>query len=185
MRYDWPQDLQLEASQRTILEGIGERMPLLAEWTEGEKFIDADAPAAMAGVLIPKFHPELTNVSVKYLFQENMGSTLRTVWGKAAKSPARWLYLTSIDFVLTFNWTIWKTLTAPQQAALVDHELEHCFVEETAEGTKLVLHPHDLEEFNTTVRRWGLWRSNVANFIDAARPQMELALGAATAPAQE
>ena len=185
MRYDWPQDLQLSGPDRAELESIGNAYPLLAEWPEGEKFMQCEQAERMADVLITQFHPELRNVAVKYLFQENMGSALRTVWGKAAKTPARWLYLTSIDFVITFNWTVWKELTIPQRAALVDHELEHCFVEETAEGTKLVLHPHDLEEFNTTVRRWGLWRSNVANFIDAARPQMELALGAATAPAEE
>lgn len=176
MQYDWPQDLQLSREQRMELEGIGNAYPMLAEWPEDEKFLDAKQAEGMARVLIPVFHRELQNVTIRYLFQENMGSQLRTVWGKAAKAPARWLYLTGVDFVITFNWTMWKELNTPQRAALVDHELEHCFVEETAEGSKLVLHPHDLEEFNVTVRRWGLWRSSVANFVDAARPQMELAL---------
>jgi hypothetical protein len=48
----------------------------------------------------------------------------------------------------------------------VDHELTHCDVDE--EG-KLSLRPHDLEEFNVIVRRYGLWRAEVQLFLEAAR----------------
>lgn len=186
MRYDWPQDLKLDREARLALETIGEQHPLWVEWPEGESFRESPQAQATAECLIPTFHPELAPLTIKYLFQENMGNAMRVVFGKAMKAPGRWNFLSGVDFVLTFNWTIWKELSAPQRAALVDHELEHCFVEEVEDGGhRLVMHPHDLEEFNVTVRRWGLWRSNVANFLDAARPQMEMELGTATAPATE
>ncbi len=171
--YKWPEDLKLNIKQKKALEAVPERYPALAEWPEDQKIMDAEQPKAMAMELIGVFHAELRNAKVAYLFRQSMGSSMRTVWAKASKSSGREHHLSGYDFVLVFNWSMWRDLNVPQRAALVDHELEHCGMGDEGEYQAVA---HDLEEFNTIVRRWGLWRSSLANFVEAARPQMELEL---------
>ena len=57
---------------------------------------------------------------------------------------------------------MWNDLTDKQKAAILDHELEHCFVEETETGDVIYkLLPHDLEEFNSIVTRHGLYAADI------------------------
>ena len=173
MDYKWPDDLKLSDKQKADLEAVPGKYAAFVEWPEDEKICDAKQAGAMAKILIPQFHTELTNAKIAYIQREKMGSAVRTVWAKASKSSGREYYLSGYDFVITFNWSMWRDLNVPQRAALVDHELEHCGVDD---GGSWQAQAHDLEEFNIIVRRWGLWRSSVANFVEAARPQMELEL---------
>lgn len=175
MDYKWPEDLKLDPGARTALEKVTEKVPLLAEWPEDEKMREADQPRAMADVLIPAFHPEIQNAKIAYLFVQTMGSRNRTVAAKTALLSRKVKFLSEFDFCITFNWTIWKGLNPAQRAALVDHELEHCGV---ADDGRYISLSHDLEEFNAIVRRWGLWQEGLHQFVEAARPQLELEIPA-------
>ena len=65
---------------------------------------------------------------------------------------------------------------------MVDHELCHAWAEvkqkkddsdsdeelETDNPVRLGVKPHDLEEFSCIVRRHGLWRDDIQDFVEAA-----------------
>ena len=81
-----------------------------------------------------------------------------------------WLIILSEDF--------WTEAPAIEREILVFHEALHCgqaqdqygapkFSRQSGEPVAC-LRPHDLEEFNAVVRRYGAWKSDVANFLDAA-----------------
>jgi hypothetical protein len=59
--------------------------------------------------------------------------------------------------------------------ALVDHELCHAWAladqdedNDEADPVKLSLRPHDLEEFSCIVRRHGMWREDIEDFVESA-----------------
>jgi hypothetical protein len=71
---------------------------------------------------------------------------------------------------------VWDVLPQKTKVALVDHELCHAWAEANqkedddgeAEPVKLSMRPHDLEEFSCIVRRHGLWREDVEDFVENA-----------------
>lgn len=138
---------------------------VLGEWPKGDKLHAAPQPEAIAKALIGALHPHLTNAAIAYLFSEEMRTRDRLVLGKAAKAAGVLSHLTGFDFVLTFNWTTWKDLSAPQRIALVDHELSHCA--EGEHGWEMLA--HDVEEFSSIVGRWGLWKPDLVQFHAAAK----------------
>lgn len=171
MDYKWPQDLKLDPGAKKALEAVDSRFPSVAEWPEDEKIRDAEQPKAMAEILIPQFHTEIQKAVVAYLFVQQMGSRNRTSAAKTSLLSGKMHYLSDIDFLMVFNWTIWRGLNAAQRAALVDHELEHCGVGD--DGRFIALTP-DIQEFNSTVRRWGPWQEGLVQFLQAAKPQMDM-----------
>jgi predicted LPLAT superfamily acyltransferase len=70
-------------------------------------------------------------------------------------------------FVIEIAFDAWEILEKEQRVALVDHELCHCMMDE--DSGKLIMHPHDLEEFNAVVRRHGLWQPDVVTFARTLR----------------
>ena len=56
-------------------------------------------------------------------------------------------------FIIWFAEDQWKLLTQHQRTALVDHELHHCQLD----GVKPKIRPHDFEEFNEIIARYGIW----------------------------
>ena len=167
---EWPLSLRLDPGAKTALERVLEDHPIWAAWPEDEKVMGCPQAQAVARILVPEFHSELVNAKIAYLFVEKMGNRGRAVWAKASTQLH---YLSEYDFVVTVNWTVWKDLDLVKRVALVDHELEHFGLDDKG---GFCLLPHDLEGFHSIVRRYGLWRSSVVNFVDAATAQTELAL---------
>jgi len=61
--------------------------------------------------------------------------------------------------------------------ALLDHELCHCGTSKNAKGEPVYyLRRHDLEEFEEVVRRHGLWRAGVVNFVNASLEKEQMPL---------
>lgn len=82
------------------------------------------------------------------------------------------------DFIMVLDATWWLQATSVQRTALVHHELLHADHARdkdgeprfTADGSPIwSIRPHDLEEFNDVVRRYGAWKSDVEAFVHALR----------------
>lgn len=78
--------------------------------------------------------------------------------GQAAKYPKKFAAIGRYDFVLTFARPVWIRLTEKQRQALVYHELLHCGSDEKGHWR---IEPHDLEEFASVVKHFGIWDSRV------------------------
>jgi len=167
----WPE--KISGKVRTSLEAIFERHPVLMTWPDGEKLIVAEQPAHLARVLIAEHHQEVFKAKIAYLFREEMSSNGASVWGKAAKASAKITLLSGYDFIIDFNWKVWRELQPMQRAVLVDHELAHCTTNE--KGNFAMCH-HDVEEFHEIIDRWGLWRGSLRTLADVMRPQLEMQL---------
>lgn len=153
------------------LAGIGDALTkaireveIPGEWP-GESLHQALQPEAIGNALVAAVHPDLKAASIAYLFKETMKRRDRLGLGKASKAAGALQFLTGFDFVLTFNWTAWKQLTAPQRIALVDHELCHCMRGE--KGWEMLA--HDVEEFRIIVQRWGLWTPDLVQLHAAIK----------------
>lgn len=118
--------------------------------------------------VIPKWHPDLTDVRIAYLFDEEIGTTRgKKVLAKVRKATPAETFLAEIDAVMIVDSTVWTGLTVAKRVALVDHELCHLRKEETDDGDeRLAIRGHDLEEFAEIVKRHGLWSEDLVWFRD-------------------
>lgn len=141
--------------------------------------------------IIEENHPHLLGVRVEFLFMDKTPKSKgREVWGRAKKISGLPAFLalgpnTLPDFyadqpfdlfVIELSEEVWERLTPKGKAALVDHELYHCVVETDDEtgDAKLGTRGHDLEEFEAILRRHGLWRESVREFVEAGAEQLSL-----------
>lgn len=136
----------------------------------------------MAEILIEKYHSHLQDcdVRIEYVFVDKTPKSNGTeVWGTCRKVSNLNAFLANKEkeradpfFVITISKPVWDVLPEDARKALVDHELCHASAEikdtDDGEETKLSIMPHDLEEFVCIVRRHGLWRENVKDFVEAA-----------------
>ena len=180
MTHDWPSNLGLDPVKVRTLEQAHEETPGLASWIEGVDFVQAGTADRIAGIILPVFHHELANARIAYLFKEKSTTRGRSPLGKTNLLSKRDRFLSDYDFVIVFDWSRWKPLTLVQRVALVDHQLEHCGVDDNG---NFIMIDHDIREFNTTVRRWGAWQPNVRDFFRAAKVQFEMFEAADDAPA--
>jgi len=151
------------------------------------KFWLAPDAAKVAEPIIRTCHPHLVPVRVEFVFtREPLPSKHgRTTLANAQKYSGLKAFLASNPeapaetielfpdatgefndfFVVQVDNALWRQLNAKQKKALIDHELCHCGVENDDKGnTKLVIQPHDLEEFRCIVERHGFWKDDVAAF---------------------
>jgi predicted metallopeptidase len=155
------------------------------------KYFEAPEVQKIADKLIPQYHQHIIDFSVKirYVFVDKTpNSKGKEVWGTCRKVSGLNAYLEGESpdgdafFVITISKDIWDILPEDKRIALVDHELCHAVAEakqqkndsdsdddmETDNPIKLSVKPHDLEEFSCIVRRHGLWREDIQEFVDAA-----------------
>lgn len=160
------------------------------------KFDPAPEVEKIAEDLIPKYHQHLLdfNVRIRYVFaNKTPKSKGREVWGTCRKISGLNAFLEGQGdpgepfFVITISRDVWGVLPQEKKVALVDHELCHAWAEvkqakeeadvsqdevddqiETDNPVKLSVKPHDLEEFSCIVRRHGLWREDIEDFVEAA-----------------
>lgn len=131
--------------------------------------------------LIAADFPRLRGLRIEYVFAEKTPKRHGAeVWGLARKIGSLSAFLAgALDdqddgtaeefFCVVISQPVWAKLDDLQKEALVFHELCHFGVEEDENGdSKLSILPHDLEEFGSVVKRYGLWREDVRAFLDAA-----------------
>ena len=122
-------------------------------------------PEAMelAAGVISQWHEHLTNVTIAYLSVEEMKTRNVETWAKIRKaSPVEQALSPGTDLILVVNETVWGELSKAQRIALLDHEF--CHAAWDSEKGEIKMAHHDLEEFNTVVRRHGYWRESIKLF---------------------
>lgn len=81
------------------------------------------------------------------------------------------------DFLITLDRAFWMTASSREKEILVYHELKHCAQKHDMYGAPKfhrdgspwwAIRGHDVEEFADTIRRYGAWTSELADFIAAA-----------------
>jgi predicted metallopeptidase len=155
------------------------------------KYFEAPDVKQIADDLIQKYHQHLIDydIKIRYIFTDKTpNSGGKEVWGSCRKISGINAYLESEDsgcepfFVITISKDIWDVLPKDKKIALVDHELCHAVVElkkskkkenqedeeEMNPDFKIGVKPHDLEEFSCIVRRHGLWRDDIKDFVESA-----------------
>lgn len=155
-------DLPKELNRNAVEQALA--IATYATWPD-EKIVWANQPKAIAEMIMPTLHQELSSASIKYLFKETLGNKDHVVLAKARKASAQLSFLVDCDFVITFNWSAWIKLSGTQKVALVDHELCHC--ERDPETWLWKSRKHDVEEFGEIVKRWGLWQQDLQAFRGA------------------
>jgi hypothetical protein len=91
-----------------------------------------------------------------------MKSKGRDIAATAEKVSAKHKTLSGFDFVITVAAPTWQRLDDSIRLAVMDHELEHCWIEETDSGElKYKILPHDVEEFGSIIMRHGLYTVNL------------------------
>lgn len=126
-------------------------------------------------------HADLADVTMLYVWRDKASkSGGRVVLGRARRLSGLNAFLATGSneplFVIEVARDTWQALEEFQQRALVDHELCHCGVEWHQGERKLVMRPHDVEEFGGIVERHGLWKSDVARFGSRVAGQLSLAI---------
>lgn len=137
-------------------------------------------------------HNHLAFCKVVYLFNQKVqkvrGAEALATASKVTGRTAFFLWegVDTAEFVeptATFVISVWESgwheLSDSQKIALVDHELCHCkIIDDGDEGSeRLVIKPHDIEEFHSVVYRHGQWRPDIASFVrDAQAGQKRLKL---------
>jgi hypothetical protein len=131
----------------------------------------------VAGKLIPFHHPHLAGVRIEFVFRESIQTSGGVQkWGSARKVSGLSALLgtpgaldsSSLDFfVIEVSRPVWDELSSAQKSALVDHELSHCGlkIDDESGYVKLVILPHDMEEFSGVLNRHGSWRTEVEEFL--------------------
>jgi hypothetical protein len=171
MSASWPDSLKMDPGALKALEKAATENAIIGKWPEGEKFRIAHQAEAMAQILVPEFHSDITNAKIVYLFRQHIGGRGQTLAGKASTANARLKFLTEYDFVIELNWTMWANMDVPQRTALLDHELQHCSRDDKESYCIL---QHDIEEFGAIIQRWGLYNQEAKSFADVCTQQLEL-----------
>lgn len=148
-----------------------------AKWHDEDVYCLADQAAAVGAALVVAIHKHLNGARIGYLFRKKLSGRDRITLAKASIVSAKLEFFSDLDFIVELNWDAWMHLEPHQRVALVDHELCHFGVDRTGETTKHVLISHDLEEFGAIVKRWGLWKQDVAEFGGIVREQLDLLAG--------
>ena len=98
--------------------------------------------------------------------------------GKAKKATELDRLMHGYDLIVLLNRGYWGNFSEAQRAALIDHELCHFEVVRDKAGdpktdergrTCYRIRKHDVEEFQEIVARHGLWKSDLEQFVEAAR----------------
>ena len=131
--------------------------------------------------LIKKWHPDLLQANVAYVFRSGTwpaGAGRETLAnaGKAPKLLQVFCDGFKPDFIIVINEDRWECFNDKMKTALLDHELCHC----KRTGTDKQGRPrwgmvgHDVEEFEEIIMRHGLWKSDLQSFGDAVVTQLSL-----------
>lgn len=108
-------------------------------------------------------------IALAWIFDVKPDRDDHLMWGQARKVGELERQFHDHDFVILLNFKVWNELPLKARRALLDHELSHCGRAEQDDGSsKYYVRKHDLEEFTSIVRRYGTWREDVEQFVNAA-----------------
>jgi len=140
------------------------------------QFDPAEEVEKIAKKLIPKYHSHLATSRIAYLFKsKKIKSKGREVVATAKTIGKEMHALSGYHFLITTAYPTWKALSDKQKLAVVDHELEHCFVEDdekTGEPKYSIL-PHDVEEFGVIIKRHGLYTTDLVRIGHVVEDALE------------
>ena len=147
-----------------------------AKWNDEDAYVRADQAESIGNALCEQVHRHLRTERTGYLFKKKLGGRGEKItMAKASIVSPKLKFFAELDFLVDISWEVWMHLEPHQRVALIDHELSHFGIDETDKGEKVrVIFPHDVEEFDGIIRRWGFWKPDVANFAGAVREQLEL-----------
>lgn len=139
-------------------------------------------------------HEHLRQARILYLFRRGAWTSKgKTVYGKAKKVTGELAFVAQqllarqigeqiekgeppaftgssrplqYDFVLEINRETWPNLTDLQRKAIIDHELCHCLIDTKG---KTSITGHDVEDFGSVIRRYGLYMQDLKAFGKAVR----------------
>ncbi len=131
--------------------------------TEPVCFDKSETVEALAKDLIRKYHPELANLEIVYLWKNKlMVKGGKEVIAQITKASALIKSLTHYDVIVIVSYPAFNQLTDKQQRACIDHELSHVLIEEDIAGNpKIQIVAHDVEEFGSVIERHGLYMSDL------------------------
>lgn len=126
-----------------------------AEMPEDVSYPPAQQVKAIATVLIERVpsHQELSEARIKYVYRDGLQRKGRETLGRMDRVGRKWRELAGIDYLLQVNLEPYAFMSPAERIRLVDHELCHA----ERDGTDWASRPHDVEEFNEIVDRWGTW----------------------------
>lgn len=117
-----------------------------------------DEVIEIAQELIDEYHPELRDAYIGFLMRmDRVQRKGMAVLGQASKvSPANRMFM-HYHFIIWISGPEYMNMTSIQRRALIDHELCHCEYDGTKETNQASILPHDVEEFDVILRRYGFW----------------------------
>lgn len=114
--------------------------------------------------LINEYHSSLLNCKIKCLFYDKPRKRSgKTILATAEAVSAKYSYLTGLNFIISVYDEAWEVMVDQEKRALLDHELNHCFIGEDKDGEPVYkIIPHDVEDFRVIIDRYGAgWADNI------------------------
>lgn len=137
------------------------------------QFDQAEEINELIAELMPKYHNHLIQKDIRTLFVnkalKKKGKTVIATAEKVSKKVAA--ISNGADFLIVVSYSLFQELSDKLKRYVVDHELCHCFCEtdEQTGDEKNVLLPHDFEDFNILLEKYGLVRGELQIIADIIR----------------
>lgn len=121
--------------------------------------------------LVAANHKHLTDANISYVFRDRSWKTRdgKTILGKARgrNELDKLLSTRREDFIIMIGEDRWEEMTDNEREALVDHELCHCGVMVTNDGSKkFFLRDHPIEAFPENLARYDFMRQEISHLIE-------------------
>jgi hypothetical protein len=126
-------------------------------------FDKAETVEELAKDLIRKYHSELVNIKIGYLWVNKvLKKGGREIIAKVARCSDLLRSLTELQVLVIVSYPTYNSLTDKQKRACIDHELTHVLVDEDLAGNpKIRIIAHDVEEFGSVIERHGLYMDDL------------------------
>lgn len=141
---------------------------------------EGEAAYALLAKVRKQWHDHLRDAQIvlAWMIGKKADRDGRLTLGRCLKVGELDRQLCQADLVLVLNQEHWRTFGDEQRTALLDHELCHADVaidsdmEPKVDGhqrQQFRLRKHDLEEFSAVVRRHGIYKRDLEQFVEALR----------------
>lgn len=121
--------------------------------------------------IINNHRQDLAMAAIITMFRKGKwASKQRDTWAQAKKVSQEMQAVTGpVDFLIVVNEDIWEKITEDQRIALIDHELCHCRRgdDDKHGNPKWEMVGHDVEEFYSVIRRYGVWSEELRRTLKA------------------
>lgn len=138
-----------------------------------EKWIEVpNSVLLLAQELVREYHPDLKEARIGILFRETISySKGMPVLGHAQKTTEMMQVYLDYNFIIWIAADAYASLDENQRKALIDHQLCHCTM---VDGIASLV-GHDIEEFQSIIKRHGLWNTDLIRTAQVMK-QMSLDL---------